>query len=168
MIQVYNRALPRWIASIALLVSAHALGATGHVVNVGGAMNVFTPQTIDADPGDTVTFINKGGFHNVVADDNSFRCARGCDGDGQGGSGSASSSLWIVSITVTKPGKRGYFCEIHGAPGVGMFGTINVSGTVPVAPTGPVPASSPWLLALLIAAIAAVGMIVSAARRRRR
>jgi plastocyanin len=160
--------LPRWIASIALLVSAHALGATGHVVNVGGAMNVFTPQTIDADPGDTVTFINKGGFHNVVADDHSFRCARGCDGDGQDGSGAINSSLWIVSITVTKPGKLGYFCEMHGSPGVDMFGTINVSGTVAAAPAGPVPTSSPLFLALLIAAIASIGVLVSAARRRRR
>ncbi|MEP6484043.1 MAG: plastocyanin/azurin family copper-binding protein [Rudaea sp.] len=139
--------------------------AAGFVVNVGGAGNVFTPQTITIDPGDSVTFINKGGFHNAVADDGSFRCARGCDGDGKNGNGGANSQLWIASITLNTPGNVGYFCEVHGAPGEGMFGTIIVRGAAP-APKPPVPASAPEFLAILIAALMATALIAVAVRRR--
>ena len=157
----------RWLVLLLFALNHLALAGTGHVVNVGGGMNQFSPQTITIDPGDTVTFINKGGFHNAVADDGSFRCARGCDGDGNGGSGGASSSLWIASITLNTPGTVGYFCEIHGAPGEGMYGTIIVRGAV-AAPTLPAPANRPLFLALLIAAIVAAASIAFAVRRRRR
>jgi plastocyanin len=135
------------------IVSGTAFGA-GHVVNVGqnGGLT-FSPQTLTIDPGDSVTFINKGGFHNAVADDGSFRCARGCDGDGNGGNGAASNTLWIASLTFNKPGRIGYFCEVHGAPGEGMFGTIIVTGTVAAPTTRPAPASTPFFLALLAVAI---------------
>jgi plastocyanin len=33
-------------------------------------------------------------------------------------------------VAFPDPGTAGYHCEIHGAPGAGMFGTINV--TTPV------------------------------------
>jgi len=118
------------------------------IVNVGGAGISFNPQTISIRPGDTVTFVNKGGFHNVVADDGSFRCAHGCDGQ-PGGNGGASSSNWVASVTFESAGVVGYFCEIHGAPGEGMFGTINV-----IAPPPPTVAGIPlggWIWnALLI------------------
>ena len=154
----------RWLLLSLLALNQLAPAATGHVVNVGGGMNQFSPQTITIDPGDSVTFINKGGFHNAVADDSSFRCAQGCDGVGNG-NGGASSSLWIASITLTKPGRVGYFCEVHGAPGEGMFGTIIVTGAV-AAPKLPVPASTPFFLAILIGAIVAAVACAVAWRRR--
>jgi len=70
-------------------------------------------------------------LHNVVADDGSFRCAHGCDGQ-PGGNGGASSSNWVVSLTFNTAGTIGYFCEVHGAPGEGMFGTIIVQPATPV------------------------------------
>ena len=157
----------RWLVLLLIALNHLASAATGHVVNVGGGMNQFSPQTTTIDAGDSVTFINKGGFHNAVADDGSFRCARGCDGDGNGGSGAASSSLWIASITLNTPGTVGYFCEIHGAPGEGMYGTIIVRGTVAASPL-PAPANQPLFLALLIAAIVAVASIAFTVRLRRR
>jgi plastocyanin len=105
--------------------------AAGFIVNVGGAQNAFSPQTITITAGDTVTFVNKGGFHNVVADDNSFRCARGCDGQ-PNGNGNPSNSNWVASVTFNSPGTIGYFCEVHGMPGAGMFGTIAVQPATPV------------------------------------
>jgi plastocyanin len=159
-----ERSMNRWLLAPLLALSHVAIAATGHGVNVGGGMNQFSPQTITIDPGDSVTFINKGGFHNAVADDGSFRCAQGCDGVGNG-NGGASSALWIASITLTKPGPVGYFCEVHGAPGEGMYGTIIVTGTV-AAPKLPVPASTPVFLAILIGAIVAVVATVVALRRR--
>lgn len=115
-----------------LVVAAPAVHAATSIVDVGGMQTVFTPAAITIHIGDRVTFINKGGFHNAVADDGSFRCARGCDGDGKGGNGNASSSNWIASVTFTKPGTFGYFCEIHGNATSGMRGQITVQATTPV------------------------------------
>ena len=145
--------MKRWLslcAACALFVCAGASAATV-IVNVGGSAGlVFSPQTVTVDVGDTVTFINKGGVHNAVADDGSFRCAHGCDGDGRNGNGNASNSNWIASVTMNTAGKVGYFCEVHGMPGVGMFGTINVQAAPPPPPPPPeaVPLDGRWLLAL--------------------
>jgi len=148
---------------LALLVpTAHA--AT-FIVNVGGAKNAFSPQTVTIDVGDTVTFVNKGGDHNVNADNGSFRCARGCDGDGMGGNGSPSTSNWVASITFSKAGKVGYFCETHGMPGAGMYGTVIVQGQTPPPPPQPVPGGS-FLIYLSFAAMLALAAAVSLRRRR--
>ncbi|HST28299.1 MAG TPA: plastocyanin/azurin family copper-binding protein [Rudaea sp.] len=152
------------ILATALLALAPAAHAATAIVNVGGAFNAFSPQTITIDPGDRVTFVNKGGYHNAVADNGSFRCAQGCDGDGKGGSGSASSKNWTASVTFATPGTFGYFCEIHGAPGAGMYGTIVVR-----APQALVPAPTPGLgagLALLLAGALALAGALQFRRRR--
>jgi plastocyanin len=115
-----------------LLAGSSWVHATNFIVNVGGSSKTFVPQTLTIHVGDTVKFVNKGGVHNVVADDGSFRCAHGCDGDGQGGNGGASSSNWVATLTFTQPGTIGYFCETHGMPGGGMFGTIIVQASTPV------------------------------------
>jgi plastocyanin len=145
--------------------------ADAAVVNVGGGSNSFSPQQITINVGEAVTFVNKGGFHNVVADDGSYRCARGCDGDGKGGSGNASSSSWVVTVTFNSAGSFGYFCEIHGMPGVDMFGTIVVQGAPPPPPppasADPIPALGANVLALLIGAIVLSTLIVMSLVRRR-
>jgi plastocyanin len=134
------------ILAMLALAPLSAASAANVIVNVGGTGLAFSPQSITIDPGDTVTFINKGGYHNAVADDGSFRCARGCDGDGQGGNGNASNFNWIASRTFTAPGRIGYYCEPHGSPGQGMYGTITVRA--PATPA-PVPSSAlRWLLLL--------------------
>ncbi len=84
----------------------------------------FSPQHLTIHAGDTVTFANQGGLHNVAADDGSFRCAEGCDGTG--GDGSPSSTAWSFTMQFGQAGTVGYHCEVHGAPGSGMFGTIDV------------------------------------------
>ena len=115
-----------------LLAGSSLAQAATFIVNVGGSRQTFVPQTVTVHVGDTVKFINKGGFHNVVADDGAFRCARGCDGDGNGGNGGASSANWVVSLTFAQVGTVGYFCETHGMPNGGMFGTIIVQALTPV------------------------------------
>jgi hypothetical protein len=114
--------------------------------------------------GDTVTFLNLGGNHNVVADDGSFRCAHGCDGDGKGGNGNASGDLWVATITLNEPGMVGYFCEPHGSPGAGMFGTIHV--LAPATPATPAPAGSVWLYALLAIMLSAIAALRLRVQRR--
>lgn len=129
-------------------------------VTAGGAKIAFAPQFLTIQPGDTVTFRNLGGNHNVVADNGSFRCAHGCDGDGHGGNGNATSDLWIATVAFPNPGVVGYFCEPHGSPGEGMYGTITV---VAPPPPDPAPAASIEFTVMLIAAVSAV-----AARRLRK
>lgn len=124
-----------------LLAAAMPARATQWFVQSGGAGVAFAPQFLTIQAGDSVTFLNLGGYHNVVADDGSFRCAHGCDGDGHGGSGNASGDLWFATITLTTPGTVGYFCEPHGSPGEGMYGSIEV-----LAPPPPRPAPSGGLL----------------------
>jgi plastocyanin len=144
------------ILATALIALAPTARAATVIVNVGGAYNAFSPQTVTIDPGDRVTFVNKGGYHNAVADDGSFRCAQGCDGDGKGGSGNASSKNWTASITFGTPGTVGYFCEIHGAPGAGMYGSIVVRAPQPPVPA---PGLGAGLALLLAGALALAGTL---------
>jgi len=136
----------------AALLCAHVCAhASTFIVNVGGNNPpTFSPASITINPGDSVTFINKGGLHNVVADDGSFRCAHGCDGDGHGGNGAASSSTWVTSLTFDHAGTIGYFCEIHGQPGQGMFGTINVAAPPPPPGASAIPVGG-WMFGALLA-----------------
>lgn len=134
-----------------------------HIVDVGGTQPVFTPNLLTIASGDAVAFINKGGTHNVVADDNSFRCANGCDNDGASGSGALSNDNWVAVVDFPEPGEFGYFCEAHGQPGQGMFGTIVVqtAGTSGQDSMSTVPAiGAPLEVALLcILALAAMARL---------
>lgn len=110
----------------ALIIAAFGLASTSawaanHDVSVGGSGLVFTPASLSIAAGDTVTFTNAGGFHNAVSDPGAVTSFS---------SGAASSAAWSITVTFPTPGTIGYHCEIHGAPGQGMFGTIDV--TVPV------------------------------------
>src|SRR5207344_61774 len=75
----------------------------------------FDPQTVTVNPGDTVTWTNEGGFHNVRSDTDLFM--------------SAPSSLpgWMFEETFPVIGTFPYYCEVHGDPGgVGMSGVVTV------------------------------------------
>lgn len=96
----------------ALLAASPAHSATVNV-SVGGAYFAFSPFEVHIHPGDTVTWTNEGGFHNVEADDGSFGTPQ-------------SSAAWTFSHTFTALGTVGYHCEVHGGPGSGMFGTVVV------------------------------------------
>lgn len=134
-----------WLACIAMV--SGAAEARNWNVQAGGSQLAFVPQELTIEPGDTVTWINFGGYHNVVADDGAFRCANGCDG--LGGNGSPSAQIWRATLTFSTPGRFGYFCEPHGQPEEGMYGTINVVG----APVIPVPVDGVALRVFLGGAI---------------
>lgn len=120
----------RAFAPAVLIAASLPAAAATYTVNVGPGLS-FTPATLTIVAGDSVRFTNKGGTHNVKADNNAFRCARGCDGNG--GDGTPSSSIWTFTLTFPTPGTIGYYCETHGAPGVGMAGSIVVQAPTPVA-----------------------------------
>jgi plastocyanin len=114
--------------------------AANQTVTVGtGADGMgFSPLSVTVNKGETVTFTYAGngiaGAHNVHADNNSFRCAKGCDG--QGGNGNLSQAAWSATVTFNTAGSFRYYCENHGAPGgVGMSGTVVVNDVAPPPPT---------------------------------
>jgi len=103
-------------------ISINILVYTQTVHNVTANPNfTFTPSQLTIKVGDAVKWTNTGGFHNVIADDNSFT------------SGPASTSAWVFQFTFNSPGTNPYYCVIHGAPsGVGMSGVITVDAVTDV------------------------------------
>jgi plastocyanin len=108
--------------------------------------NFFEPKHLTITAGDTVRWTNQGAnAHNVVEDNGMFRCAGGCDsGSGTGTAGYAngespgdpSTGNWSFELTFDNVGQVGYYCEVHGLPGVGMFGTITVEAAGDDEPEG--------------------------------
>ena len=110
----------------ALLVPAIPAGAANQTVAVSS--NLFTPADVTVQQGDTVTWTNSGGLHNVRFDDGSFEMPAAPD-----------SSPWSVSRAFDTVGVFRYYCEEHGYPnGVDMSGAVNVQpvGTPPPPPAG--------------------------------
>ena len=114
------------LSAFVALLSAAVVEADEFTIEARSGL-VFSPANLTIQVGDTVTWINRGGRHNVAADDGSFRCANGCDG--AGGNGSPSTDGWSFSLTFNDPGMIRYFCEVHGrVNGVGMSGILTVEG----------------------------------------
>lgn len=102
----------RLLALLALGPLVAPVSATTWTVTLSGF--AFTPPDLTIRVGDTVTWDNVSGFHNVVADDGSF------------GSGDPAGAPWQFSHTFERGGVFGYHCQVHGAPGSGMFATLTV------------------------------------------
>ena len=119
----------RWRSTLAAFLFAAALpalpAAAATFTVKALTNNTFVPSNLTIQVGDTVTFVNQGnGFHNVIEDDRAWSCAEGCDDSG--GDGSPSASDWSFSRRFDAPGVVGYYCDVHGTAGTGMFGRINV------------------------------------------
>ena len=110
------------LAFVAMVVSAPTMAANHSIQAMPN--NTFSPNNLTIEVGDSVTWSNAGGFHNVQAADGSFRCSNGCDG--QGGDGSPASNAWSFTLTFNQPGTINYFCSPHQA--FGMTGSITVTG----------------------------------------
>lgn len=110
---------------VALAGAAAPAAATNYAI-VTDSPYGYTPSTLTITAGDSVTWKNTSqGYHNVHADDGSFRCANGCDGDGHGGDGDPSYNPWQFTLTFNKVGSVPFHCDIHGS--MGMVGTITVN-----------------------------------------
>ena len=120
--------LRRWPLPLALvLLLAIPASAADQAVQATPS-STFEPANVEIDLGDTVTFSNAGGTHNVRWDDGSV-VEQPADPD---------SGSWSFERTFDQPGVHRYFCELHGAEGgVGMSGRVTVrdaSGQVPAPP----------------------------------
>ena len=112
-----------WSALLCVLLCLPA-AAANYEVQVGpNGDDIFVPDTLTINVGDSVTWRYDVGVmqHNVVAN-GLFRCARGCDGEG--GSGAPSAASWSVTRTFNAATIVNYYCEVHRA--IGMKGTITV------------------------------------------
>ncbi len=113
-----------------LIFSIPGYSQTSYVVHVGLDGSTFLPADLTIAPMDTVIWVNDGGFHNVIADDNSFT------------SGSPSSSPWVYSLVFENIGDNPYYCVVHGAAGgVGMAGIVRVQEPTAVEDKGELPQS---------------------------
>lgn len=131
------RTLLRLVALACAPVGTAALCAN-HEISVGGAAMGFAPSDLTIRVGDSVTFVNAGGTHNVVADDGSFRCATGCST----GSGPDRSAVgWFTTLKANGEQADGY-CGPYGGS----------CGTDPGAPS-----SAAWRTTLTFGAPGVVG-----------
>jgi plastocyanin len=113
-----------WIALFTLGAGLAAAGAHAATTTVMlSVSNSFSPQTVTVRIGDTVTWNNPdAGIHNVFSDDGTTFS-----------SGPSVAGPWTYSFAFTAAGTFGYHCQLHGAPGVGMFGTVIVLDSIELA-----------------------------------
>jgi plastocyanin len=110
--------------------SASALGADQTVRAVSVPTDRFEPATVTINQGDTVTWRNAGGAHNVSFVDGSFTEPR---------PPTSLTSAWTVSRTFPMPGTSRYYCEVHGTA---MSGTVVVNAAA-APPPGVTPEGAP-------------------------
>jgi plastocyanin len=114
-----------WIGLLAALALSAAPAEAANQTVVASS-TVFTPADVTVVQGDSVTWNNGGGPHNVRFDDGSFEIPADPD-----------PTPWSVTRTFNTVGVFRYYCENHGsAGGVGMAGAVYVqaAGTTPPPP----------------------------------
>ncbi|MEA2273491.1 MAG: hypothetical protein QOI98_2199 [Solirubrobacteraceae bacterium] len=119
-----------------------ALGANQSVT--ANSNNTFTPKTVTIDVGETVSWHNNGGDHNVVFDD---------AGQGQRyRNGDPSVGPWNASHKFSTAGTFQYYCEVHRSSG--MVGTVVVNGGAgTTTPTQTTPTAGPALVSVRVAKV---------------
>ena len=96
----------------------HEVGSSSTEWTVEAGMFYYTPTVLTVDMGDTVTWDNVDGFHDVVAYDGSFELP------------ACSSPCLIGTITFDEPGVYEYYCSVGNHEAQGMVGTIVVEGDI--------------------------------------
>ena len=80
---------------------------TSYTINVGGASNTFVPAILTINVGDTVTWNNTGGYHNVNATLVTY--PNNPEGFGNG----VASAPWSFQWVFTMQGTYDYQCDPH-------------------------------------------------------
>jgi plastocyanin len=108
------------LLGLGLLASFAATAQTTHTVNLG--ITTFSPANLTIEQGDTVNWVNNSNIHNVNGSAASY------PGNPEGfTSGPPQNPPWTYSFTFDLAGVYDYHCDVHGAPGFGMRGTIAVT-----------------------------------------
>jgi len=95
-------------------------GGTTRVVNMQGS--AYVPQNMTIAAGDTVQFVNKDGFSHTVDWDTPGSPPNSGTINAAGSPGDT-----YTTPAMTAPGTYNYHCAFHGAPGVGMHGSLTVT-----------------------------------------
>jgi len=120
------------LGALAVALAAPAAIAANQGV-VAQPSNLFTPRLSAVKPGETVTFTNAGGGHNVNWNDGGVPPTPSQPADPSG---------WpaVNSRTFTRPGRYRFYCAAHGdrSVDVGMYGYVyvNAAGLLPPALSG--------------------------------
>jgi plastocyanin len=110
---------------VALLVPADSALAANQTVTASTNPDVFTPDVVTVIQGESVTWNNVSGLHNVRFDDGSFTQPP-----------MFAPAPWTVSRTFTTVGSFRYECEAH-APSMDGTVTVQAPGTTPGPGPGP-------------------------------
>ena len=108
----------KYIYSLILTFISLAAFATNHNVSVTSS---FTPSTLSINQGDTVTWTQASGTHNVNGNQSTFP-----GNPASFGSGSVAGGVWTYSYVFLSPGVYNYHCDPHSSF---MTGSITVSST---------------------------------------
>ena len=108
----------KYIYSLILTFISLAAFATNHNVSV---TYLFTPSTLSINQGDTVTWTQASGTHNVNGNQSTFP-----GNPASFGSGSVAGGVWTYSYVFLSPGVYNYHCDPHSSF---MTGSITVSST---------------------------------------
>ena len=102
----------------ALILAALSLSAaaTNHQVQVGS--NFFSPAYLSVSPGDTVTWNQVSGTHNVNGSQSIFS-----SNPVSFGNGSPAGGTWTYSFVFSTPGVYTYQCDPHASM---MIGIVNL------------------------------------------
>jgi plastocyanin len=119
------RARNRFFPLLLVLAAGSAYGLD-HPVQVGPGF-AFNPPTLSINQGDSVTFTNAGGTHNVhaISGPTLFQCSVNCTT-----TNTPNSAAWSDTITFPTAGTVNYQCDAHA--GLGMVGSITVNPVTPV------------------------------------
>jgi plastocyanin len=124
------------IVCVVILVKAGPIAAATFNVEVGpGGSFVFSPDTVNINTGDTVTWTFMTGGHSTTS---GTSCAYNGPGPNTWNSGILNSGA-TFDFTFNTPGTFPYFCIPHCT--FGMVGTVNVSGAAPTINISVTPAS---------------------------
>lgn len=108
------------------LASAPDLAPVTMTVNVGQGGNVFVPQNVTINVGDTIRWVWATGNHNVVSGTGGTADNKFCSPNNQTCATTPVSAAGATySFTFTTKGSYPYFCRPH--VGAGMVGTITVN-----------------------------------------
>jgi len=99
------------------------LFATNHSVTVSN--NFFSPSTLTINTGDSVTWTNSSGFHNVNGSTTTYPSNPASFTSG------SSAMSWTYTHVFTTSGSYSYRCDPHSS--LGMTGSITVNAAPPVA-----------------------------------
>ena len=145
----------RWTATalfigggaVAALSSATVIAAAVTPVTIssggcsgGGSSYCFTPESANANSGDTVTWTNQSGVNHTVTSCSSAACPGAAANTGGQTFDTPANSGSSTSVTFTQAGTYAYYCKIHGY--AAMHGTVTVAAAATSAPASQSPAAT--------------------------